>query len=103
MVRQTPIPTQKLNRNFTIVICSLYDLCPLGAAETAESSMSVDFDAVFGGGARRQANYDVQPATDGKETQRLCPKWQPIPFIVHYFSPGSIGHYIGCHFGHRQP
>uniref|UniRef100_A0A8C7TEW9 Phosphatidylinositol-binding clathrin assembly protein n=1 Tax=Oncorhynchus mykiss TaxID=8022 RepID=A0A8C7TEW9_ONCMY len=29
------------------------------------SSMSVDFDAVFGGGARRQANYDVQPATDG--------------------------------------
>ncbi|XP_064796193.1 phosphatidylinositol-binding clathrin assembly protein isoform X2 [Oncorhynchus masou masou] len=36
-----------------------------GAAETAESSMSVDFDAVFGGGARRQANYDVQPVTDG--------------------------------------
>ncbi|XP_029616525.1 phosphatidylinositol-binding clathrin assembly protein isoform X4 [Salmo trutta] len=36
-----------------------------GAAEPAESSMSVDFDAVFGGGARRQANNDVQPATDG--------------------------------------
>ncbi|XP_023826009.1 phosphatidylinositol-binding clathrin assembly protein isoform X6 [Salvelinus sp. IW2-2015] len=36
-----------------------------GAAEPAESSMSVDFEAVFGGGARRQANNHVQPATDG--------------------------------------
>uniref|UniRef100_A0A4W5MKY7 Phosphatidylinositol-binding clathrin assembly protein n=1 Tax=Hucho hucho TaxID=62062 RepID=A0A4W5MKY7_9TELE len=36
-----------------------------GAAEPAESSMSVDFDAVFGGGARGRANNDVQPATDG--------------------------------------
>ncbi|XP_071020122.1 phosphatidylinositol-binding clathrin assembly protein-like isoform X8 [Oncorhynchus clarkii lewisi] len=36
-----------------------------GAAVQAESSISVDFDAVFGGGARGIANNGVQPAADG--------------------------------------
>ncbi|CAB1345563.1 unnamed protein product [Coregonus sp. 'balchen'] len=40
-----------------------------GAAAQAESSISVDFDAVFGGGARGIANNGVQPAADGKERQ----------------------------------
>jgi hypothetical protein len=26
---------------------------------------------------------------------RLHPKWHRIPYIVHYFWPGPIGHYIG--------
>ncbi|KAM9400151.1 phosphatidylinositol-binding clathrin assembly protein-like isoform 6-T7 [Salvelinus alpinus] len=36
-----------------------------GAAVQAQSSISVDFDAVFGGGARGIANNGVQPAADG--------------------------------------
>ncbi|XP_042184055.1 phosphatidylinositol-binding clathrin assembly protein isoform X4 [Oncorhynchus tshawytscha] len=42
-----------------------------GAAVQAESSISVDFDAVFGGGARGIANNGVQPAADGKENHTL--------------------------------
>lgn len=47
------------------------DLCLLGAAVQAESSINVDFDAVFGGGARGIANNGVQPAADGKENHTL--------------------------------
>ncbi|KAL0969954.1 hypothetical protein UPYG_G00235080 [Umbra pygmaea] len=36
-----------------------------GGAAESESSMSVDFDAVFGGGARELANNKAQPAADG--------------------------------------
>eukprot|EP00063_Salmo_salar_P064166 XP_014039001.1 PREDICTED: glucagon receptor-like [Salmo salar] len=24
---------------------------------------------------------------------RMCPKWHPLPYIVHYFCPGPTGHY----------
>nr|XP_046185300.1 phosphatidylinositol-binding clathrin assembly protein isoform X3 [Oncorhynchus gorbuscha] len=69
-----------------------------GAAETAESSMSVDFDAVFGGGARRQANYDVQPATDGFDA--LGDLLKPTVPSHNQAPPMALHHHGHPHPGH---
>uniref|UniRef100_A0A8C7IB86 Phosphatidylinositol-binding clathrin assembly protein n=1 Tax=Oncorhynchus kisutch TaxID=8019 RepID=A0A8C7IB86_ONCKI len=52
-----------------------------GRTETSESSISVDFDAVFGGGARGIANNGVQPAADGFDAlgDLLKPTVHPHP------------------------
>ncbi|KAK6291772.1 hypothetical protein J4Q44_G00375570 [Coregonus suidteri] len=66
-----------------------------GAAAQAESSISVDFDAVFGGGARGIANNGVQPAADGFDAlgDLLKPTVsnhnQAPPMALHHPHPGQ--------------
>ncbi|XP_014012085.1 phosphatidylinositol-binding clathrin assembly protein isoform X9 [Salmo salar] len=65
-----------------------------GAAVQAESSINVDFDAVFGGGARGIANNGVQPAADGFDAlgDLLKPTVsnhnQAPPMALHHPHPG---------------
>ncbi|KAM9406180.1 phosphatidylinositol-binding clathrin assembly protein isoform 5-T5 [Salvelinus alpinus] len=76
-----------------------------GAAEPAESSMSVDFEAVFGGGARRQANNHVQPATDGFDAlgdllKPTVPSHnQAPPMALHHPGHPHPGHPGDLQFG----
>uniref|UniRef100_A0A674EVQ0 Uncharacterized LOC115190220 n=1 Tax=Salmo trutta TaxID=8032 RepID=A0A674EVQ0_SALTR len=74
-----------------------------GAAVQAESSINVDFDAVFGGGARGIANNGVQPAADGFDAlgDLLKPTVsnhnQAPPMALHHPHPGHP------HPGHPHP
>ncbi|XP_041738556.1 phosphatidylinositol-binding clathrin assembly protein isoform X5 [Coregonus clupeaformis] len=72
-----------------------------GAAEPAESSMSVDFDAVFGGRARGQANNNVQPATDGFDA--LGDLLKPTVPSHNQAPPMALHHPGHPHPGHPHP
>ncbi|XP_028973328.1 phosphatidylinositol-binding clathrin assembly protein isoform X3 [Esox lucius] len=69
-----------------------------GGAAEPESSMSVDFDAVFGGGTRGLANNNVQPAADGFDA--LGDLLKPTVPSHNQAPPMTIHHQGHPHPGH---
>lgn len=45
---------------------------------------------------QRYSQY-MEEDEEVRGSQCLCPKWQPFPFIVHYFRPVTIGPWSNEH------